>query len=209
MSGALKKWVLPAAAAGAVLLAALYGLVFTLVSAFGLDVDRTVLGWGCLCLGLAFLVIFSMPRLRWIPLLPAAGAWGLTLWRCWDTLALGEISMRCSVVNTFAEYVGSVTSIHPIAELPAAVWTASATLLALVVAAPVALLAAWALVRLRSASLFFWVTFPFLMPVLTITVLPDRLPLMLLLAAWITAWTVSLTLRGSSRTGGAALTLLA
>ena len=205
----LKQGLLPAAAAGALLLPALWGLAFTLAASFSLDVDRTVLGWGCLCLGLAFLVIVSLPRWRWIPLLAAAGTWGLILWRCWDTLVLGEISMRCSVVNTFAQYMGSVSAIHPIAELPAHVWTASATLLALVLAAPVALLCAWALVRLRSAALFFWFTFPLLLPALTPNTLPDLPPLLVLLCAWMAAWTVSLAVRGKDRTGGALLTLLA
>lgn len=197
---------LPFLARALVLVLSTWGLLFTHISVFSLDVNRPVVLAGCILCPLAFLAIFSLPRLRWLPLLGSAGAWGGILWHFQDVLALGEISMRCSVVNTFARYLDGVTPIHPLADLPAETWTHAATLLALVALVPYCALTAWALAGRRAPWLFFGLSFPFLLPALSLTVLPDLPPLLALLAAWIAVLLPART-EGRNRAGGARLTL--
>lgn len=183
------------------------GLFFTLSSVFSLEVYPPVLLAGCILCPLGFLAVFSLPRLRFLPLLAAAAGWGWALWRFWEFLCLGEISIRCSVVNTFAIHVPSVTPIHPIADLPTETWTAAATLLSLMAVVPLSALAAWALRGRRMPGLFFWFTFPFLIPALCITQTPAPLPLCALISAWIAALLPSLASR-ESRNARARLTLM-
>ena len=78
----------------------------------------------------------------------------------WDGLALGEVSVRCSVVNTFCLSLGLDGMIQPAAELPADTWTAAATLLVLLVTVPLGALLGLGIVRLRSFWFAFWCSVP-------------------------------------------------
>ena len=74
-----------------VLILGIGGLFFTLSSVFSLEVYPPVLLAGCIFCPLGFLAVFSLPRLRFLPLLAAAVGWGWALWRFWEFLCLGEI----------------------------------------------------------------------------------------------------------------------
>ena len=119
---------------GVLLFLVLAGAVGSFCTAFTLDVSLPLVYAGCALCALIFLAVWSLPRRWWaLPLAVCAGLWGAALWRMWDGLALGEVSVRCSVVNTFCLSLGLDGMIQPAAELPADTWTAAATLLVLLV----------------------------------------------------------------------------
>ena len=194
---------------GLVLLGLLLGTVFCFVSAFHLSIDRDALLAACLLCALAALIVFSLPRTSHC-LLALAGLLvlgGLVLWRSWQLFSLGEVWVRCAVVNRFALDFTFLETIHPVAQLPDALWPVLATRFLIAVAAGLALLLGWAVCRVRSFWLTFWLTFPFLVPPLCITVTPDWLPLMVLLACWGALLLASLAARRDP-IGSARLTLL-
>ena len=122
---------------GVLLFLVLAGAVGSFCTAFTLDVSLPLVYAGCALCALIFLAVWSLPRRWWaLPLAVCAGLWGAALWRMWDGLALGEVSVRCSVVNTFCRSLGLDGMIQPAAELPADTWTAAATLLVLLVTVP-------------------------------------------------------------------------
>ncbi len=182
---------------------ALYGALFSFATAFSLQVEPLPLLAGCAVGALAALAVWSLPKYRWVPLLLAAGLWALALARLWDVLVLGEISLRCSVVNTFAVSLETNQFIQPIVQLPEETWTRAATALLLAALAPLSALLGAGIVRLRSFWVTFLLTFPLLALPLAITVTPAWPPLMALLACWGTLLLSSLTarydLRGSAR----------
>ena len=99
---------------GALLLLALSGAVGSFSTAFSLEVEPHAVYTGCLACALVFLAVWSLPR-RWgaLALAAAAGGWGLALWRLWDVLVLGEVQLRCGVVNAFVTWLGRGTYIEP------------------------------------------------------------------------------------------------
>ena len=195
---------------GLLLLCALPGTVFCLVTAFQIPVDQEALLVSCLLCGLAALALFSLPRgrhclLALAILLPLAA---LVLWRYWDILSLGEVFTRCTVVNRFAQDFSSLSRIYPVDQLPEVGWIWVTTRFFMAVAAGLAVLLGWAVCRVRSFWLVFWLTFPTLVPPLCITVTPDWIPLMALFACWGTMLLTSLAARRDPQ-GGARLTLIA
>ena len=180
---------------GILLFLALWGAISSFSSAFSLQVRPGPLLLGCLLCALGGLIICSLPRYRWVLLLSAALGWGWTLWRLWDTLLLGEISLRCSVVNTFVAKLEAGEYIQPVAQLPDTVWLDACTALVLMAAMPLALLLGAAVIRRRSFCLTALLTLPFLAVPLSITVTPAWLPLMMVLVCWGTLLLSSLTVR--------------
>ena len=151
---------------------------------------------GCALCALIFLAVWSLPRRWWaLPLAVCAGLWGAALWRMWDGLALGEVSVRCSVVNTFCLSLGLDGMIQPAAELPAETWTAAATLLVLLVTVPLGALLGLGIVRLRSFWFAFWCSVPLVLAPLCISVTPGWLPLMALVLGWCVLGLTSLVRR--------------
>lgn len=201
----------PAALAGnaVLLLLCLFGAVFSFLSAFGVPTEPRLLAVICLAwAGLAVLT-WSLPRRWWVlPLFLSAAAWGYGLWRLWDYLALGEIALRCAVVNTFCASLNLDGFIRPIAQLPDGVWALSAALLAAAAALPLALLLGLAIFRARSFWFVFWVTLPFVLAPLCISVTPAWPPLLALLLGWMVLGLTSL-IRRRDPAGAARLTLLA
>ena len=194
---------------GVLLFLCVYGALFSFCTAFSVELRADLLLAGCGAFTLVGLLIWSLPRLWWtLPLAGAAGLWGWGLWRLWDYLVLGEITLRCSVVNTFCTSLQLDGFIQPIAELPDEVWALSATLLVLAAALPLSLLLGLAILRARSFWFTFWVTFPFPLASICISVTPAWLPLMALVLAWSVLGLTSLVGR-RDRKGSARLTLLA
>lgn len=195
---------------GLVLLCALCGVVFSFVSTFDFHVPALPLLGTCLLAGLFFLAVFSLPRGRHclialavlIPLCAAA------VWRFQRLFSLGEVSIRCTLVNRFAEEFSFLHPIYPVDSLPSNSWTYVTTLFLCALAALAALLLGWAVCRVRSFWLTFWLTFPVLLPGLCIAQIPAWPPLMVLFAAWCAMLLSSLPARQDPR-GGAKLTLIA
>ena len=200
----------PAGLAGsfALLLLCLMGAVFSFTSAFAVPLVPRLLAAACVGWALAALLTWSLPRRWWaLPLALSAAAWGYGLWRLWDALVLGEIALRCAVVNTFCTSLSLDGFIQPIAQLPEETWALCATLLVSAAALPLALLLGLAIFRARSFWFVFWVTLPFVLAPLCISVTPGWLPLMALLLGWMTLGLTSLV-RRRDPAGTARLTLL-
>ena len=194
---------------GVLLFLVLAGAAGCFATAFSLEVDLLQLyGWCAVC-ALAFLAVWSLPRHWWaLPLAAIAVAWGLYAWQSWDTLVLGEISARCSVVNTFCLSLQLDGMIQPVQSLPDGVWTAAATRLAGLAAVPLAALLGAGVVRLRSFWWTFWPSFPLLLAPLCISVTPAWPPLMALLLGWGVLGLTSLAGRQDPQ-GAARLNLIA
>lgn len=195
---------------GLLLLCALLGTVFCMVTAFQIPVEQETLLGFCLIGTLAALALFSLPR-GWHCLLALAvllALAALVVWRFWDVLCLGEVFTRCTVVNRFAQDFSFISRIYPIDQMPAAGWAWAATRFFMAISAAMAVLLGWAICRVRSFWLVFWLTFPFLVPPLCITVTPGWLPLMALVACWGAMLLTSLAARRDAA-GGARLTLIA
>ena len=194
---------------GILLFLSVYGALFSFCTAFSVEFRPDLLLAGCGACTLVGLLIWSLPKLWWtLPLAGAAGLWGWGLWRLWDYLVLGEIAVRCAVVNTFCTSLQLDGFIQPIAQLPDQVWALSATLLALAAALPLSLLLGLAILRARSFWFTFWVTLPFPLAPICISVTPAWLPLMALVLVWSVLGLTSLVGR-RDRKGSARLTLLA
>ena len=194
---------------GVLLFLVLAGAAGCFATAFSLEVDLLQLyGWCAVC-ALAFLAVWSLPRHWWaLPLALIAVAWGLYAWQSWDVLVLGEISVRCSVVNTFCLSLQLDGMIQPVLDLPDGVWTAAATRLAGLVTVPLAALLGAGVVRLRSFWWTFWPSFPLLLAPLCISVTPAWPPLMALLLGWGVLGLTSLAGRQDPQ-GAARLNLIA
>ena len=197
------------AGSGILLFFCVYGVLFSFCTAFALNVLPIPLLVGCVVCTAVSLLIWSLPRLWWVlPLTGAAAFWGVGLWRLWDYLVLGEISMRCSVVNTFCTSLSLDGYIQPIAQLPDETWAMSATILMLAAVLPLSLTLGLTILRARSFWLTFWVTLPFPLTPICISVTPAWLPLMALVLAWCVLGLASLVQRQDPK-GAARLTLLA
>lgn len=184
---------------GVLLFLALSGTVFSFSTAFSLEISARRVLAGCALAALVFLAVFSLPKFRWISLLLIGGGWGAALGLLWDTLVLGEISLRCSVVNTFVTSLGVGDLIGPVEQLPDAVWLSACTALVLAALVPLALLLGLSIVRLRSFWLTALITLPFLALPLAVTVTPAWPPLMAVLACWGALLLAALSERGGLR----------
>lgn len=194
-----KRTPLTALLDGGLVFLALAGSLFSFSTAFSLQVRTLPLMLGCGICALTALAVFSLPRLRWVPPIFIALGWGLALYRLWDTLALGEISLRCSLVNTVVASLGSGQPIQPIAQLPEAVWYDACTALVLMAAVPLALLLGVSIMRARSFCLTALFCLPLVAAPLAITVTPAWPPLMAVLACWGTLLLPSLSVRGGQK----------
>lgn len=186
----------------------LTGTLWSFSSAVQQPLHPLLLLIGCALLSVLLTLICALPT-RWMLFGMAAvlGAAGYTVWRLFPIMQLGEITYRCSVVNTVCTSLELDGFIHPIAQLPTGVWVRSATLLTLVVAAVLGVLLALAVVRRPSFSVSFLLTSPFVLAPLCISVTPAWLPLMGLILGW-TVMGLGSLVRRQDRAGAAKLTLL-
>lgn len=163
---------------------------------------------GCVLLSVLLTVLCALPT-RWMLAGLAAVLCidGLVVWRMFTAMRLGEITFRCSVVNTVCTSLELDGFIEPIAQLPPIVWIKSATIFLLVVAAVLGVLLALAVVRFPSFSATFLLTGPFILAPLCISVTPAWLPLMVLILAWCVMGLGSLARRWD-QAGAARLTLV-
>ena len=192
---------------GLLLFLALTGVCFSVVTAYHVEVFPEVLLPVCVGLSLVFTAIYALRR-WWLPLLGAAGLCTLAVWKLWDGLVLGEIWVRCAVVNTLADELRFLDHIAPLADLTKELWIFSATLLLALAAAGMAALLGWAVIRARSGLLVFLLTFPPILPALCITGAPGWLPFLALLTCWTVMLLTGLCAKGDPE-GGARATLVA
>lgn len=194
---------------GILLFLALYGAVFSFTSAFTAQVYPPLLLAGCALYTAIVVLTWSLPRRWWaLPLIGVSFLWCLCLRWLWEWIVLGEISLRCSVVNTFCTSLNLDGFIRPIAQLSESVWIFSATTLVLIVMLPLSLLLGLAILRARSFWLTLWITLPFPLAPVCISVTPAWLPLMAVLLVWCVLGLTSLVKRQNPR-GTAKLTLTA
>lgn len=193
---------------GILLFLLLTGSLWSFSSAVGQPLQMSVFLGGCVLLTVLLTVLCALPT-RWM-LAGMAGVLlldGLAVWRLFTAMRLGEITFRCSVVNTVCTSLELDGFIEPILQLPLAVWVRAATVFALAVAAVLAVLLALAVVRCPSFSFTFLLTGPFVLAPLCISVTPAWPPLMVLILAWCVMGLSSLARRWD-RQGAARLTLV-
>ncbi len=193
---------------GILLFLLLTGSLWSFSSAVGQPLQMSVFLGGCVLLTILLTVLCALPT-RWM-LAGMAGVLlldGLAVWRLFTAMRLGEITFRCSVVNTVCTSLELDGFIEPILQLPMEVWIRSATVFALAVAAVLAVLLALAVVRCPSFSFTFLLTGPFVLAPLCISVTPACPPLMVLILAWCVMGLGSLARRWD-RQGAARLTLV-
>ncbi len=165
------------AADGAVLLLVLTGLLFSVTSAYGLEVSGRGLLGTALVLTALVLLLYELPRRRWV----VAVAYGLVYvylgWHYQDALVAGACLAADRVLQALdiALRVDSVWMTGGPAEL---LWFLS------MAAALVCLPLGWAVIRGRSAALTAALTAPWLVPALVVERMPAWLPLMTLVAGW-------------------------
>ena len=193
---------------GILLFLLLTGSLWSFSSAVGQPLQMSVFLGGCVLLTILLTVLCALPT-RWM-LAGMAGVLlldGLAVWRLFTAMRLGEITFRCSVVNTVCTSLELDGFIEPILQLPMEVWIRAATVFALAVAAVLAVLLALAVVRCPSFSFTFLLTGPFVLAPLCISVTPAWPPLMVLILAWCVMGLGSLARRWD-RQGAARLTLV-
>ena len=173
----------------------------------------------CLGAGLASLLVWSLPRLRWLAALLLTLAAGAVIWLNWRTLACGALFLweRLSILFTdatgFPGYFHSAQALSAL--LPpnqlyrltdAQVQAAMQALLA-AAGALYALPLGWAAVRVRSFWLTFVLTLPWLLPAFLAEIPMDWPALMAVCACWAALLLSGLAARGNPA-GGARVTLL-
>ena len=191
---------------GILLFLALWGTAATLVTAFDLTLLSRALPLGCGVCALVFLLAFSLPRRYGLLVLcPVGAVWALALWRLWDVLVLGEVQLRCGVVNAFVTWLGRGTYIEPVAQLTPHGWAAALTALVLAALVPLAWVLALAAVYLRSFWAVLCLTLPFAI-IPWCTVGAGWLPAMALALCWCAMALTRLAAR-QGRRGTAKITL--
>ena len=181
---------------GVLLLLALTGSGFSLLTAYGLGADPRLLLGGCVLFTLLSLTAFSLPRFRWAALLVLLEAAALGLWQMWGDLTTGA---RC-VQYRLAEVLSNGAWTPPAEAaglLEEGAWAETCFLLA--VLALLALLLGWAVVRLRSHWLVLALTCPLLLPAFLVNRLPAWPAFLSLLVCWCALYLTSLSARADPR----------
>ena len=200
-----RRWPLVLLGDGVLLLLALTGSGFSLLTAYGLGADPRLLLGGCVLFTLLSLTAFSLPRFRWAALLVLLEAAALGVWQMWGDLTTGA---RC-VQYRLAEVLSNGAWTPPAEAaglLEEGAWAETCFLLA--VLALLALLLGWAVVRLRSHWLVLALTCPLLLPAFLVNRLPAWPAFLSLLVCWCALYLTSLSARADVR-AGARLTLAA
>lgn len=178
---------------GLLLFLALLSTAFGAVTAYHIEVIPSALWALALALTAGAMALVNLPRYRLPVTVGALALWGWGFWRLWEPLVWGGTRIQCNVVNTIAAKIPSVVSIAPVTELPAGVWPQVTTLWIGMVGVIYALGLGFLLCRLRRAlPVLLWTLLPIL-PALCVTEAPDSLPMLGLLAVWLTLVLTSLT----------------
>jgi len=206
MSGRLSVRKAAGVAGNMLLLAVtLAAVVWCAVPAYRLDVDLACLAAGIGTVSIAFPLLWALSRRRLPVLLALEAGWAVTLWRLWDKLCLGEVALRCAVVNRMSKKLPSIGYIEPVAQLSDELWRRYATWWVLAVGFFYALLLSWSLCRGRRFLPVLLLTALPLVPLLCVTEAPEPAPVALLLTAWGAAALTAVP-RRADRWGGALAT---
>ncbi len=187
------------------LLLALWGTVFTAVSAYDLSVNGLWLGSACLLFTAVSTLISSRRRLRWLWLLLLAALWGAAFW-----LLRRELLSGCQQIAQDALKV--LSEVFDVGELhlpPVSVGTQRAlTTLTLAMAVfPLGCLLSWSVFYARSALLTLLLGLSWSFPALLADVIPDWGTLMALVTCCCLLLLTSLVARHDPQ-GSARFTLL-
>lgn len=136
---------------GFLLFLLLSSTLWSFSSAVGQSLELTLFLTGCVLLSVLLTVLCALPT-RWMLVSMAAVLCidGLVVWQMFTAMRLGEITFRCSVVNTVCTSLELDGFIEPILQLAPSVWIRAATILALAVAAVLVVLLALAVIRFPS-----------------------------------------------------------
>lgn len=196
---------LRAAVDGILLLLTLWGTVFTVTSAYGIEADALWLGSVCFLLCALFLFLFS-----WTPaMLPGAiliaALWGTAVWLKRDVMRDGALQIAGYVLDTLSEVFDVGRPIIPDLSAAARRELVTWTLTAAVV--PWGGLLGWSVVRARSPALTLLLSLLLFLPALLAEAVPDWLPLMALVFCYCLLLLTSLSSRHDPR-GSARFALL-
>lgn len=213
----------------ALLTLGLWAVALCMCSVFAIQVRWDWLGWGIAIAGVGLGIFWALPKFKLWLALPLGAAWGVSLWRLWDVLVWGEVSVRCSVVNTMARKVSTVSRIVPIEPPPGVPeieiapntpWTAResltqmaqevrgiecVTIWFLVLGAVYAFVLGWLVCKRGRFFTPFLLTLLPLVPALCVTEAPAAMPMGLLLTVWGTLALRSLCCK-NDLAGGAVMT---
>ncbi len=190
---------------GILLLLGLGGTMFTAVSVWALDVDSRLLLLICTLLSVLFLLVFSLPRFRWLAALLTFAVCALVFWRLRETLLAGTLQIAEPVLDT----LGDTFDVAPFSAAPMAEESRQRlmTLTLAAVAVPLGGSLAWAIVEARSALLTLLLTLPWYLPAILADVVPDLRPLTALTGCYCLVLLTSTGARHDPR-GSARFTLL-
>lgn len=173
----------------ALLFLGLWGLFFSLISAFQLKAEFFPVSGVCALCAAVLSILFSLRR-RWVRallcLLILLGL-GAAVWRYWPLLRMGALVAARQTTGVFAKALdfGAALDITPwLGETAPAEEIASVTALCLAAIPVLGLWTGWLFLGLRSFWLGFWGTFPLLAVPLAIEVTPSFPALGALLLFW-------------------------
>lgn len=182
---------------------ALLGTAFSVVSAYDIPMDRSVLLCGCLGSMILFLCLFSLKKFRLPVIFSILLLGALAVWEFGDTLVLGVKAVAGAIYNL----MGSQMEM-PILSLEAVSWDAqtiqNATWFLLSLFTLLAFFLIWIIVCRPSFLGVFLLTFPWLLPAFLAELLPNWLPWLALVASWILSLLGTLCCR-NDRLGGSKL----
>ncbi len=192
---------------GVLLLLGLGGTLFTAVSAWSLDAGARSLLLICVLLSALFLLIFSLPRFRWLAALLTFAACALAFWRLRETLLEGGLQIAEDVLDTLSKVFDVPSfSIGP-RPMDAERRRRVVTLTLAAAAVPLGGALAWAIIRVRSAFLTLVLTLPWYLPAILADAVPELRPLAALTACYCLLLLTSTGARHDPR-GSARFTLL-
>ena len=168
------------------LLTAWAGAFGCFLTAFDIAADRVqLLSWG-VCFALICAGQYLPKRRRWILPLCTLSAWGLALWRCFETVGGGALRVVNTMLSAYTERLNVREALpqFPVEELPAE----EESLMVTVFTVFLAFLFFWLLsllwVRLQSLLGAFALTGLFLLSHLGVSIVPDRWTFGILLVFW-------------------------
>lgn len=164
----------------------------------------------CIGAGLVSLLVWSLPRLRWLAALALLLSAGTVIWLNWRALACGALLLweRLSLLFTHAtgfpgyfeptQALSAILTPNQLYRLTDAQRQAAMQALLAAAAALYALPLGWAVARVRSFWLTFSLTLPWLFPAILAEVALDWPALMAVCACWAALLLSSLAARGNA-----------
>lgn len=184
---------------GILLLCAVLGTCYAVLTAYRLPPGGTPLLAVCLVSTLVSLSIFSMPRKGWIPLLILVLLGGAAVRRLWGILLIGLQAIGLQIYQILADNLWFLAPLPFPLPVPDPGTEAAVALTLLFFAAGLALLLGISMVRFHSHWLTLLLMLVLLLPALCAEAWPEWSPFLAMIAAWTTLWLSSLSRRAAPR----------